>query len=67
MFRHLAGKDLFGQIKFIADLGFRHIHQKAAADNKVFIFGMEHYKSKPGIEGEKALVEAYLTVDNFLD
>jgi hydroxypyruvate isomerase len=45
---------------------FQHIYQKAAAENKKFIFGMEHYKSKEGIEGEKALIEAYLKVDDFL-
>lgn len=45
---------------------FKHIHSKAKVENKTFIFGMEHYKSKEGIEGEKALLEAYLDVDKFL-
>ncbi len=44
---------------------FKHIYEKAKVNGKVFIFGMEHYNSKKGIEGEKALLEAYLEVDNF--
>jgi len=44
---------------------FKHIYQKAKADNKEFIFGMEHGKSKPGKEGEEALVKAYLEADSF--
>jgi hydroxypyruvate isomerase len=44
---------------------FKHIYQKAKADNKDFIFGMEHGKSKPGKEGEEALVKAYVEVDSF--
>ncbi|QKZ11273.1 hydroxypyruvate isomerase family protein [Spirosoma sp. KUDC1026] len=44
---------------------FKHIYQKAKAENKEFIFGMEHGKSKPGKEGEEALVKAYVEVDSF--
>jgi hydroxypyruvate isomerase len=40
---------------------FRHIHDKGYNG----ILGMEHGNSKPGKEGELALIEAYATVDNF--
>jgi hydroxypyruvate isomerase len=40
---------------------FRHIHSKGFKG----IVGMEHGNSKPGKEGEKALIEAYITVDDF--
>jgi hydroxypyruvate isomerase len=40
---------------------FRHLHQKGYEG----IIGMEHGKSADGIEGEKALLTAYRTVDNF--
>lgn len=44
---------------------FKHIYHKSKTAGKNFIFGMEHFKSKAGIEGEKALLEAYLEVDDF--
>jgi hydroxypyruvate isomerase len=44
---------------------FKHIYQKSKADNKDFILGMEHFNSIDGIEGEKALLEAYKQADNF--
>ena len=40
---------------------FRHIHKKGFTG----IIGMEHGNSKPGKEGEIALIEAYAAVDNF--
>jgi hydroxypyruvate isomerase len=40
---------------------FRYIHEKGYTG----IIGMEHGNSKPGKEGELALIEAYATVDNF--
>jgi hydroxypyruvate isomerase len=40
---------------------FRHIHGKGYAG----VLGMEHGNSKPGIEGEKALLEAYRSCDGF--
>jgi hydroxypyruvate isomerase len=45
---------------------FRHIYQKSKSTGKHFILGMEHFKSKEGIEGEQALLEAYLAADDFL-
>lgn len=45
---------------------FKHIYQKSKADNKDLILGMEHFNSKEGVEGEKALLDAYLKADNFL-
>lgn len=45
---------------------FKHIHQKAAESGRSFIFGMEHGNFGKGIEGEKALINAYKEVDNFL-
>lgn len=40
---------------------FRHIHEKGFTG----IVGMEHGNSKPGREGEMAVIEAYATVDQF--
>jgi hydroxypyruvate isomerase len=40
---------------------FRHIHGKGWTG----VLGMEHGNSKPGIEGEKALLEAYRYCDSF--
>lgn len=39
----------------------QHIYKKGFRG----IFGMEHGNSKPGKEGEDALIEAYVEVDNF--
>ena len=44
---------------------FKHIHQKAAAAGKTFVLGMEHGNFGPGIEGERALIEAYVKADSF--
>ena len=40
---------------------FRHIHEKGFTG----IVGMEHGNSKPGKEGELAVIEAYAAVDHF--
>ena len=40
---------------------FRHLHRKGFDG----IVGMEHGNSKPGKEGERALIEAYRAVDSF--
>lgn len=40
---------------------FKHIHDKGYTG----VLCCEHGKSKPGIEGEKALLEAYRAADNF--
>lgn len=40
---------------------FKHIHGKGYQG----VMGMEHGNSKPGREGEMALIEAYVTSDNF--
>lgn len=44
---------------------FKHIYQKAKAENKEFIFGMEHGNSMPGKEGEMAVIKAYVESDSF--
>jgi hydroxypyruvate isomerase len=44
---------------------FKHVHAKAAAAGKSFVFGMEHGNFGPGLEGEKALIEAYAQADGF--
>jgi hydroxypyruvate isomerase len=44
---------------------FKHIYQKAKAENKEFIFGMEHGNSRPGKEGEMAVIKAYVESDSF--
>jgi len=40
---------------------FRHIHERGFDG----VLGMEHGNSKPGIEGEQAVIEAYRAVDSF--
>lgn len=40
---------------------FKHIHDKGYTG----ILGMEHGNSKPGVEGEQALIDAYVEVDSF--
>ncbi len=40
---------------------FKHIHEKGYTG----IVGMEHGNSKPGKEGELAVIQAYASVDNF--
>jgi hypothetical protein len=40
---------------------FRHIHRKGYTG----ILGMEHGLSKGGVEGEQALIDAYVEVDGF--
>jgi len=40
---------------------FKHLHQKGYTG----IVGMEHGNSKPGEEGERAVIEAYRAVDDF--
>ena len=41
---------------------FKHIHQKGYEG----VLCMEHGRSIEGIQGEKALIEAYRKADNFL-
>ena len=40
---------------------FRHLHKKGFRG----IVGMEHGNSKPGAEGEQAVIDAYVEVDSF--
>lgn len=40
---------------------FRHIHQKGFTG----VLGMEHGNSQPGVEGERALIDAYRWCDDF--
>lgn len=40
---------------------FKHLHKKGFEG----VVGMEHGKSKGGVEGDRALIEAYRTVDAF--
>ena len=44
---------------------FKHIHRRSTAAGKTFIMGMEHGNFAPGVEGEKALIEAYVKADSF--
>lgn len=52
------------------ELNFRnllkHIYHKARAEQKEFIFGMEHLNALPGPEGEAALYNAYQEIDRFV-
>ncbi len=44
---------------------FKHVHAKAAAAGTSFVMGMEHGNFGPGVEGERALIEAYVKADSF--
>lgn len=44
---------------------FKYIHDRSKAEQLDFIVGMEHGNSKPGKEGELALIKAYQESDNF--
>ncbi len=44
---------------------FKYIHDRSKAENLDFIVGMEHGNSKPGKEGEMALIKAYQESDSF--
>ncbi len=44
---------------------FKHIYDKAKANNQEFILGMEHGNFFKGKEGEQKLIEAYQWSDNF--
>ncbi len=53
MFGNAAGKDEIDQLKSAADPGFDGI------------VGMEHGNSKPGKDGDMAVIQAYRDVDAF--
>ena len=42
---------------------FGHIQRKSRETGREFVIGMEHGNAKGGIEGEKAVIEAYRKVD----
>jgi hydroxypyruvate isomerase len=44
---------------------FKHIHDKARASGREFVFGMEHGNALPGKEGEQKLIDAYVAADAF--
>jgi hydroxypyruvate isomerase len=50
-----------GEINYAAVFG--HIARKGAQTGREFVIGMEHGNSKPGKEGELAVIEAYRKVD----
>jgi len=44
---------------------FKHIHERMQADKRDFVFGMEHGNSIPGVDGERAVIDAYVAADAF--
>jgi len=44
---------------------FRHIHTKAGGEGREYVLGMEHGNAAPGVEGERALIDAYVRADSF--
>lgn len=44
---------------------FKHIYDLSKKEGREYIIGMEHGVSGSGIQGEKALVQAYRNADNF--
>ncbi len=45
---------------------FKYIFEKAQASGKDFVFGMEHFNSGEGVEGEKSMLNAYQLLDDSL-
>lgn len=44
---------------------FKYIHDRSKRENRDFVIGMEHGNSKPGKEGEQAVIQAYRDADAF--
>ncbi len=44
---------------------FKHIHGRMQAEKRDFVFGMEHGNSLPGVDGERAVIDAYVAADAF--
>lgn len=44
---------------------FRYIHDRSKQESRDFVLGMEHGNSKPGKEGEQAVIQAYRDADAF--
>jgi hydroxypyruvate isomerase len=44
---------------------FKHVHARMQAENRDFIWGMEHGNAFPGKEGEQKLIDAYVASDTF--
>ena len=44
---------------------FKYVHTRMKAENRDFVFGMEHGNAQPGADGERALIEAYVAADAF--
>ena len=44
---------------------FKHIHERMQADKRDFVLGMEHGNSIPGVDGERAVIDAYVAADAF--
>ncbi|RZM22073.1 MAG: xylose isomerase, partial [Pedobacter sp.] len=45
---------------------FKYIYDRSKKENRSFIMGMEHGNSKSGVEGEDALIKAYVESDSFV-
>ncbi|NRB75153.1 MAG: TIM barrel protein [Verrucomicrobiales bacterium] len=43
----------------------KHIYDRMKAEGRDFIFGMEHGNSMKGVEGEEAVIAAYVDADDF--
>ncbi|NNM30593.1 MAG: xylose isomerase, partial [Akkermansiaceae bacterium] len=44
---------------------FQHVHARMAETGRDFVFGMEHGNSLKGVEGEEAVIAAYVRADSF--
>ena len=44
---------------------FKYIHDRSKRENRDFVIGMEHGNSKPGKEGEQAVIQAYRNADAY--
>ena len=44
---------------------FKYVHTRMKAENRDFVFGMEHGNALPGADGERAVIDAYVAADSF--
>jgi hydroxypyruvate isomerase len=47
------------------EINYRNVFQHLAKKNYRGVIGMEHGNSKPGAEGEQAVIDAYRAADSF--
>ena len=47
------------------EINYRNVFKHLASKGYTGVVGMEHGSSKPGKEGERAVIDAYIAADSF--